>query len=258
MFFENTEGLLRSKADIRAIAETVCGVPLEEKSCLEEKGILELWERSTLRVDAAVRTERAVGEEQYCGDTADTFLAEDNRLFALISDGMGAGMEASQTSGVGALLLKTLLRVGGGCEESLRLLNGFLRNRGSGSLHECSATVDLMELDLIEGRASFYKSGAAPTYVFREGGLVKLRSRTVPIGIMREPDIKRISFEIGAGDLGQWEVAYRIAPVVDAATDSGVIGGGHLALFQLQVTLCPRGERQIAGENVPAFVELIA
>ena len=67
-------------------------------------------------------------------------------------------------------------------------------------MHECSATVDLMELDLMGGRASFYKSGAAPTYVFRDGGLFKLRSKTVPLGIIKELDAKRISFDVGDGD----------------------------------------------------------
>jgi stage II sporulation protein E len=84
---------------------------------------------------------------------------------------------------------------------AVKMLNGFLRNRGSGSLHECSSTVDLMELDLMRGRASFYKSGAAPTYVYRNGSLFKLRSRTVPVGILREPDSRKIGFDVGQGDV---------------------------------------------------------
>ena len=58
-----------------------------------------------------------------------------------------------------------------------------------------------MELDLLSGRASFYKSGAAPTYVLRDGSLFKLRSKTLPIGILKQIDTKRISFEIAAGDV---------------------------------------------------------
>ena len=68
-------------------------------------------------------------------------------------------------------------------------------------MHECSATVDLLELDLLSGKAAFYKSGAAPTYVFRDGSLFKLRSKTVPVGIIRELDTKKISFDIGDGDV---------------------------------------------------------
>ena len=64
-----------------------------------------------------------------------------------------------------------------------------------------SDTVDLMELDLLHGRASFFKCGAAPTYVFREGSLFKIRSHTVPIGIIEKPDTKRLGFEVSASDV---------------------------------------------------------
>ena len=80
------------------------------------------------------------------------------------------------------------------------MLNGFLRHKGGGSFHECSATVDLMELDLLDSRATFYKCGAAPTYVLREGSLIKLRSGTVPLGILQEAEIKKIGFEVSVGD----------------------------------------------------------
>lgn len=157
-------------------------------------------ERERMAVSFARRTVRAEGEEEYCGDTVGVFRRE-NRYYAFISDGMGAGREAALTSGICALFLQKLLQAGNRCETVLSMLNGFLRNKGSGSLHECSATVDLMELDLICGRASFYKSGAAPTYVLRDGSLFKLRSKTLPVGILKETDVKRISFDLTPGDV---------------------------------------------------------
>lgn len=154
-----------------------------------------------LSVSYARRTVRAQGEEEYCGDTIGIFRRADSRFFAFISDGMGSGREAAVTSGVCALFLQKMLSAGNHAGTTLRMLNGFLRNKGSGSIHECSATVDLMELDLIGRRASFYKSGAAPTYVLRDGALFKLRSKTVPVGILKEPDTKKISFDVSAGDV---------------------------------------------------------
>jgi len=56
-------------------------------------------------------------------------------------------------------------------------------------------------LDLYDGKASFYKSGAAPSYVLREDGLFKLRSKTLPMGILRQTDIKRLHFDIADGDV---------------------------------------------------------
>lgn len=195
------EVLIRQRDTIRLVAGECLGVPMTEKRWDEEEGLLELIEDAHLCAKIAVRSICAVGEEEFCGDTVLTLRGEDGMLYALISDGMGSGKEASNTSKTAAIFLKKLLLAGAGCEETLRLLNVFLRNRGSGALRECSATVDLLALDLLAGRASFYKSGAAPTYVVRDGGVFKLRSRTLPMGIIRDPDVKKICLELGMGDL---------------------------------------------------------
>ena len=155
-------------------------------------------ERLSLRV--ARRTCRAEGEEEYCGDSVGVF-SRDNMQYAYISDGMGSGREAALTAGICSLFLQKMLGADNRCETVLRMLNGFLRNKGSGSLHECSATVDLMALNLLDGRATFYKCGAAPTYVLRDGSLFKIRSKTLPIGILRETDQKKISFDIHPSDV---------------------------------------------------------
>ena len=160
-----------------------------------------LCETRKLSVSFALRTLRADGENEYCGDTAGVFYDNEDRAYAFISDGMGAGRDAAFASSICALFLKKMLSSGNGCEATVRMINGFLRNKGSGSLHECSATVDLWELDLLSGKASFFKSGAAPTYVLRDGGLFKIRSKTLPVGILREPDTKRIGFDVGEGDV---------------------------------------------------------
>ena len=82
-------------------------------------------------------------------------------------------------------------------KNALALVNSFIRERRI----ECSATVDAMELDLIRGNCAFIKSGAAPSFVLRGGRLFKLRSRTVPIGIMPSADAERIAFRVEAGDI---------------------------------------------------------
>ncbi|MBR2354118.1 MAG: SpoIIE family protein phosphatase [Clostridia bacterium] len=195
------ESLFRDRDALRAMAEKCVGSGLEEVGFHRDEGILEWVERPKMRVRMAKRTACALGEDEFCGDSTEAFSNSSENFYALISDGMGSGKEAALTSRITGTFLKKLIEAEGGCEESLRLLNVFLRNRGSGSLHECSATADLLSLDLMEGKASFYKSGAAPTYVYRDGGLFKLRSRTVPLGILRDPDVKKIGLEIGSGDL---------------------------------------------------------
>ena len=118
----------------------------------------------------------------------------------LISDGMGSGREAAVTSKICTMFIERMLAAGNGKALTLEMLNGFIRNR-SERAGECSATVDLAEIDLIDGKACFVKSGAAPSFILRSGNLYKLQSNTAPIGIMHEIDAEKIGFELAAGDV---------------------------------------------------------
>jgi len=101
------------------------------------------------------------------------------------------------TSEICSSFLRTMLVGGNKKETSLKMLNAILRSKSE----ECSATVDLMEIDLIGGSASFLKSGAAPSFVRRGEKLYKLRSGTAPIGIMRGVDAEQVRFELSDGDI---------------------------------------------------------
>ena len=201
---ESAELLRREEEKLTRVLEDISGIPL---NCVEIRerdtgGAIALF--SAKRKFAAQVAKRCImseGEVEFCGDTVKIFENDNDKFYTLISDGMGSGRDAALTSGICAMFIQKMMSVANKCEVALRMLNGFLRNKGGGSIHECSATVDLMELDLVEGKASFYKSGAAPTYVLREGNLFKLRSKTVPLGIIKEVDLKKISFNTGEGDL---------------------------------------------------------
>ena len=136
-----------------------------------------------------------------CGDHIALFKSDNACFYALISDGMGSGAEASLTSDICALFLEKMLSAGNRVELSVRMLNSLIRQKNSGTGDECSATVDLMELDLMSGQAIFAKSGASPTYVVRGGKVYKLRSRTLPIGILKDSDPQLLRFRMHPGDV---------------------------------------------------------
>ena len=138
---------------------------------------------------------RGAGAEP-CGDTVTSFETGDGRLYMLISDGMGSGKEAAVTSGACAMFLERMLTSGAAVDTALKMVNTMIRARKT----ECSATVDLVEIDLVTGMARFVKSGAAPSFVVRDGRLFRLQSRTVPIGIIRTPDAESFSFALEPGD----------------------------------------------------------
>ncbi len=136
-----------------------------------------------------------------CGDHIALFKTDNAYFYALISDGMGSGEDASLTSDICTTFLCRMLSAGNRVEVSLRMLDSYLRSKNTGTGNECSATVDLMELDLMDGRAIFAKSGAAPTYVVRDGTVYKLRSRSMPLGILRDTPPELLRFRMHPGDV---------------------------------------------------------
>ena len=191
--------LAAKKEELTAILEELSAVKLNCE--IGDEGEAKFTSARRYSVEFAKRSVKAEGEEGFCGDTVNIFENEKDCFYSFISDGMGSGRDAALTSGICSVFLSRVLRARNKCDISLNMLNGFLRNKGSGSMHECSATVDLLELDLITGKAEFYKGGAAPSYILRDGGLFKLRSNTVPLGIIKELDAKKISIDVSVGDI---------------------------------------------------------
>lgn len=137
-----------------------------------------------------------------CGDTVNVFVSRKDHLYALISDGMGTGENAAFTSELCSVFLEKMLGAGNSVETTLKMLGGLVRSKGAGSCgSECSATVDLLELDLLTGKAAFIKSGAAQSYVIRGESIYRLTSRTVPIGIIKSVDAERMKLDAAPGDV---------------------------------------------------------
>lgn len=188
-------------SDIHARLEQACGATLGEIYFdLSDTGV-------TMRVSSrpCISTRRALAvsgaQDGVCGDTVNVFDTRRDYTYALISDGMGTGREAAFTSGLCSLFLEKMLAAGNHTDTALRMLNSMMRQKGGGMGAECSATVDLMELDLLTGKAEFLKSGASPTYVRRGDCIFKLHAQTAPIGILRAVDARRISYDAQAGDV---------------------------------------------------------
>lgn len=162
--------------------------------------------------ESAFATSASEGES-ICGDTVSIFENKNDYLYALISDGMGTGKNAALTSEMCNAFLRNMLTAGNKMETSLRMLNSVLRAKGSKSENECSATVDLLELDLYSGALTLVKSGAAPTFVLRRENVFKLASPSFPIGILRALDAKQLSVNCEDGDI--------IIMISDGATRQG-------------------------------------
>ncbi|MBQ2248646.1 MAG: SpoIIE family protein phosphatase [Clostridia bacterium] len=185
---------------LRADLGEMCGLELGRPSLELEEGVQTLILRAQKRIAVLGAENNVSADGGVSGDSVNLFSSKRDYFYALISDGMGAGREAAFTSGLCSVFLEKMLRAGNRAWTSLRMLNNMIRSRGANSLCECSSTVDLLELDLMTGEASFIKSGAAPSFVVRRGEVHRLEAGTAPIGIIEALDAKATDFPLRIGD----------------------------------------------------------
>ncbi|MBR2019418.1 MAG: SpoIIE family protein phosphatase [Clostridia bacterium] len=185
---------------LRSDLGELCGMELSRPTFEVEGKVstMTLQAKKKIAVEGAQNNVSADGGVS--GDSLNLFSNKKDYFYALISDGMGAGREAALTSGLCSVFLEKMLRAGNRAGTSLRMLNNMIRSRSADSARECSSTVDLMELDLMTGMASFIKSGAAPSFVVRGKVVHRLQAGTAPIGIICALDVQSTPFSLKAGD----------------------------------------------------------
>jgi len=171
----------------------------DEDGAAEERALVPGFEESEVPKEAEEEkitvTVSSKAPEGICGDGMSAF-EYGGKYYMILSDGMGSGREAALTSGVVVSMLEKLICAGAELETALKMLNHIIRTVE----RECSATVDIAEIDLVTGEARFIKSGAAPSFVLRGGSIFRLQSKTVPIGIIRALDAEMIKFDVEEGD----------------------------------------------------------
>ncbi len=191
-------GKQREIAGLLPAFEELCGCRLSPPVFETDGGVItmETHTAEQFEMEVAFATRAAAGSE-ISGDAVGMFRSRDGFAYLLLSDGMGTGRHASRTANACAAFLEKMLSAGNSDETSLKMLNRMVAMRDE----ECSATIDLLTFDLCYGRACFMKSGAAASYVRRDGNLFRMRSRTVPLGIIDEVDAERTAFETREGDV---------------------------------------------------------
>ena len=193
---DSTGKLITSKEfhkDIEDVAGVRLGVPSYYR-----KGEVALFECSAENKYSVefCTIGKCADTEEISGDVATSFESADGHFYSLISDGMGSGDEAHKTSLFAADFLSRILNSSCSKSTAFHFLNHIIRGKGE----ECSATVDLFDFDLMTGEATFYKCGAAPSYVKRDGSIFRIRSETAPLGLMKSIDAERIRVEVRDGD----------------------------------------------------------
>ncbi len=197
-----------------------------------------------LTADAAYA--RATKKGESCsGDSAFTFSVADGYFYAILTDGMGSGSEAASCSALASSLLEKLLRCNIRKSLAVEMLGDLLRKRGG----EFFTTVDIMQLDLVSGGAEFLKSGAAASYILRNGAVYCVNAQSMPVGINRDAYPEELSFDLQDGDtVVMMSDGVASDPSEDAWITNVLAGNSTLSPQELSDTILAKA-MEINGQN---------
>ena len=142
--------------------------------------------------------QQTADEEKFCGDGFETFLMESGFSVTLLCDGMGRGGMAAVDGKMAAGLMADLMKAGFSPRSAVSFVNAALFLK---SEEESTSTVDLLLIDLYTGRATLYKSGAAPTYIKRGERVIRVDTEALPIGILSPAPFGKTGIQLKAGDI---------------------------------------------------------
>ena len=141
--------------------------------------------------------ETAKTKSEISGDAMLNIRLKDGKYLIAISDGMGTGNKARQSSNGALKMLENLLLSGFDKNISLDLINTSLINQNT----EIFATLDIAIIDLYEGNIEFIKSGACPTYIKNNKKVQIIKSNSLPTGIVDTHQIQTFDKDITSGDI---------------------------------------------------------
>ena len=191
------DGTLITAPEFKAALEEAMGVRLGGYEYYR-KGEMALFKCSSAASFSAeyATASAAASEKEISGDST-AFFCNGGAFFSVLSDGMGSGREAKESSEFVTGYLSELLVSEVGISTAVSSLSHIIRNKAG----ECTATLDLFRLDLLRADALFVKCGAAPSFVKRDRSIFRIRSETAPIGLMKSVDAEKIRVEVKSGDI---------------------------------------------------------
>lgn len=150
------------------------------------------------KFDMAIGTsEMTKSKSEESGDSILNIRLKDGKYLIVLSDGMGTGVKAKQSSEKALRMLENLLLSGFDKKISLDLINTSLMNQNS----EMFATLDIAIVDLYKGNIEFIKSGACPTYIKNKKKVQIIKSNSLPTGIVGENNLQAFDKDISSGDI---------------------------------------------------------
>ena len=198
-FFVNVFMEKSNNTDIKYIENTLTNV-LKEKMVFNQ----EASAGTRLRFMSADKYEINISSSgkikkgnQVSGDSFLSIKLKDGKNLIALSDGMGSGSEARNSSDKALKMMENLLLSGFDKKTSIELINSSLINQNA----EIFATLDIAIVDLYEGNIEFIKSGACPSYIKNRKNVQIIKSNSLPVGIINQNNVEIFDRDIKNNDI---------------------------------------------------------
>lgn len=141
---------------------------------------------------------KAVKEtEEVSGDNYSFYEAENGRIVAILSDGMGSGEKACIGSERVIEKMERLLEAGFRKEPAAQMINGALAAAGQ---EDNMSTLDMCDINMYTGECEFMKAGAACSYIKRGRLVDRLSALNFPLGVFGQIEPEIIHRVLQSGD----------------------------------------------------------
>ena len=180
------------------------------------------------------RTFRA--SEKVCGDNYSIF-AGDGSVQLCLSDGMGSGARAEQTSERVLNLLEEFMACGFSKETAFQMIHtSFLLQED----RETYATLDVCQVNLYTGVCEFMKAGACASYILRRSRVECIALPTMAPGLKIESGYEKVRVRLQPGDY--------IIMVTDGVLDAFLCDGQEDAWQELLLHLTQKAPKKMSEE----------
>lgn len=188
-----------NNTDIEFIEKTLTEI-LKEKIVLNEEA--SLGTRLNFLSDdkyimAIANAEETKTKSDVSGDSILNIRLKDGKYLVALSDGMGSGKDAKESSTKALKMLENLLISGFDKKTSIELINTSLINQNE----EIFSTLDIAIIDLYKGNIEFIKSGACPTYIKNKNKVQIIKANSLPAGIINNINLQVYDRDITSGDI---------------------------------------------------------
>ena len=117
---------------------------------------------------------------QISGDNFMFKIINNTNFICALSDGMGSGYDAYELSQKTLKMIDKITNCNIDFQTSLEILNNFLKTQ---DVADCYATLDFVNINLVNGTLNLYKLGSSTTYISRNGTIIPIYNNNLPFGI---------------------------------------------------------------------------